>query len=341
MANKEIGQNWTDGAHTWVANPVPPPDDLAAPAVDGRWLRPVAGPGAEPRWGHPDGIQVGIHPIPGPRGLLRIFAPHLDHPRSRLINFIAVEPIVTSRVGRGLSELEHSGLDDVPGKRFWATDDPDDPTPQAPDRPARGLVRQRGEVEELTVIIGVEPFENGAHVAVRITFRSDRPHEVSLAALRRADSADLDHCILSATMGNFARLRRLHLADRVVHPTELWPDFSGDHFTDHASFGLDDLVRTGDEVRVSATPDEQHPQRAHYDGETPEHWKYVGLRATQTWRAVDPHLRLRAQVNGRHAYWAGTVPIPGGTAYENFELVEPFRHDRELTFAVDRLDETA
>lgn len=314
-------------------------DDLAAPVVDGRWLRPAAKRRSEPRWGHPAGLQVGLHPIPGPRGLLRIFAPYLGHSRDRLINFIAVEPIGTGKGGRGLSELEHSTLDDAPGKRFWSTDDPDDPTPQAPDLPARGLVRQRGEVEELTVIIGVEPFENGAHVAVRITFRSDRPHEVSLGALRRSESAELDHCILTATMGNFARLRRLHLADRVVHPSDLWPEFTGDDFTDHAGFCLEQLPRSGHEVRVSATPDEQHPHSADYADDTNDHWKYVGRRAVQTWRAADPHPGLRAQVNGRHAYWATSSPIPGGTAYENFELVEPFHHDRELTFVVERLDD--
>lgn len=30
-----------------------------------------------------------------------------------------------------------------------------------------------------------------------------------------------------------------------------------------------------------------------------------------------------------------TAVIPGGTAYENVELVEPFRDGREFVFAVD------
>ena len=30
-------------------------------------------------------------------------------------------------------------------------------------------------------------------------------------------------------------------------------------------------------------------------------------------------------VNGRYTYWASKSPIPGGIAYENFELTEPFQ----------------
>ena len=42
----------------------------AAPATaDGIWLRPAGVADAEPRWGHAHGMQIGIHPIPGPRGL--------------------------------------------------------------------------------------------------------------------------------------------------------------------------------------------------------------------------------------------------------------------------------
>jgi hypothetical protein len=33
-------------------------------------------------------------------------------------------------------------------------------------------------------------------------------------------------------------------------------------------------------------------------------------------------------------------PIPGGTAYENVELVEPFRQGRELFFGIEPLTAT-
>jgi hypothetical protein len=63
-------------------------------AVDATgWLRPVVGSGArEPRWGHPAGLQIGLHPLGGPRGLIRVFAPYLDHPRDRLVD-LRVEPL--------------------------------------------------------------------------------------------------------------------------------------------------------------------------------------------------------------------------------------------------------
>ncbi|UUT36299.1 hypothetical protein [Microbacterium elymi] len=80
------------------------------------WLRPVAGAGPrEPRWGHPDGMQIGLHPLAGPRGLIRVFTPYLDQPRDRLVNFIAIEPVPAGQAERGYSELERSRLDDTPG----------------------------------------------------------------------------------------------------------------------------------------------------------------------------------------------------------------------------------
>lgn len=315
-----------------------PDPTLTLPVVEDGWLRPATDFPAEPRWGHPDGIQLGLHPLGGPRGLLRIYAPYLDHPRDRLINFVAVEPIPEGAKTRGYSELEHSAIDDVQGKRFWSADEPDDPTPQPGDHPARGVIETIDGVEHLGVFILVEPFDNGVHVHIQVSFRADRPHEVGLAGYVRDGSVPLEACVLSATMGNFARLRRLHLAERVVTPAELWPDFTGAAFTRHARFALDQLHRTEDgAAEVWATPDETRPQDATYAADTHEHWKYVGNRATQLWHVERPDDRLEALVNGRHAYWASRSPIPGGTSYENFELVEPFRQGREFVLRIEPL----
>lgn len=306
-------------------------------AVDGRWLRPASVDGPrEPRWGHPDGMQLGLHPLSGPRGLLRIFTPYLGHPRDRLLNFIAVEPIPAGDTERGYSELEPSRLDDAPGLRMWSCDDPDDATPRDPRHPSRGLVSTRDGVETLTVDVLVEPFANGADVWVRVVFRADRSHEVSVAAYRREGSAELEACVLTATMGNWARLRTLQLAGgREVTAGGLWPEYRGIHFAEHAVFGVDELRRDGGEAVVSALPDEAEPHRAEYAPGTKEHWHYLGDRAVQTWRAAEPDPRLVAQVNGRHTYWMSEAPIPGGIAFENFELVEPFRQGRAFTFAVE------
>ena len=94
-----------------------PPRPLAKPVEDGPFLRPPAGAAAEPIWGIKGGIAVGLWHNGGPRGLIRIYTPYLGQGRGRVMNFVAVEPI--ARGSRGLSELEASTLDRVPGKAMW------------------------------------------------------------------------------------------------------------------------------------------------------------------------------------------------------------------------------
>jgi hypothetical protein len=309
-----------------------------SPIVEGPWVRPADTVPAEPRWGHAAGLQLGLAPLPGPRGLLRVYAPYLGHPPERLVNFIAVEPTPVGATRRGLSELEWSALDGERGKRMWSADRPTEPGPADPRQVARGVVSTVDGVGRLTVYLLVERFDNGADVYLRATFTEDRPHEVALAAYRREESVELATLSITATMGNFARLRRLHLAGRTVTPDELWPGFSGDGFTAHARFGLDVLARdAGGAATVTATPDEADPTLADYADDTHEHWKYTGLRAVQGWRVDAPRPGLAVLVNGRWAYWASSSPIPGGVAYENFELAEPFAQGQEYVFSVEPL----
>lgn len=311
---------------------------IALPETDGPFVRPAATHPAEPRWGHAEGLQVGLSPLPGPRGLLRVYTPYLDQPRERMINFVAVEPVPAGETTRGFSELEHSALDDAPGKRFWSADDPGDATPRPETEPARGTVETIDGVQHLRVFVLVEPFANGADVHLRLTFRADRPHEVAIATYARETSVPLAHAIVTATMGNYARLRELHLADRVVTPAELWPDFSGHGFAPHARFGLDELVRDdAGAVVLAATPDEADPVNVTYADDVVPGWHFQGLRATQYWRAADPHPDIQALVNARASYWASESPIPGGAAFENIELLEPFTQGRELVLGVDPL----
>ncbi len=278
---------------------------------------------------------MGLWPLPGPRGLLRIYAPYLGHADVRVINFLAVEPIPAGSVRRGYSELEQSFLDGEEGKRFWSTDSPDDPTPRVPQYPARGVVSSEGAVETLTVYVFVEPFFNGARVYLRLHFRSDRPHEVGIATFSQPGSVALRSCIVTATMGNFARLRILHLRDLTVTATELWPQFTGNGFTPHACFSLDRLMRTPDgAVLFAATPDEDDPAECDYAPGTFVGWRYYGNVATQYWRCEDPPAGLTGCVNGRVTYWASDAPIPGGIAFENLELVQPFQEGAELWFGV-------
>ncbi|SED93461.1 hypothetical protein [Ruania alba] len=318
-------------------------DAATPPEVSGPFLTPTRTWPAEPRWGHADGLQVGLHPLPGPRGLLRIFTPYLGQPRERMMNFIAVEPIPTGQTSRGFSELEHSTLDDAPGKRFWSTDSPDDPTPRDPAEPARGIIESVDGVPHQRVYVQVEPFDNGADVYLRLTFRADRPQEVAIATFVRDSSVPLETVITTATMGNYARLRLLRLTDRIVTPSELWPDFPGEdssrhHFAPHARFGLDDLARTDNgEVLFAACPDEADPASTSYAEDVRPNWHFVGMKAVQYWRAADPDPLIEGLVNARASYWASESEIPGGPSYENLELVEPFRQGRERVFGIEAI----
>jgi hypothetical protein len=266
---------------------------------------------------------------------LRIYTPYLGHARDRLVNFIAVEPIVSGATVRGYSELERSALDDAPGKRFWSADTLAQSAPREPTSPTRGLIETVNDVECLTVWIHSERFDNGAQVAVRVRFRADRPHEVAFAAFATPESAPLEACVVTATMGNYARLRRLHLRDRVVAPAELWPGFSGTQFAEHARFGAESLQSDGERVRVFATPDEPDPTIAEYADDTAEHWKYSGAKAAQGWEVEGPYDDVEVLVNARWAYWASASPIPGGASFENFELLRPFAQGQEATYWVE------
>lgn len=318
-----------------------PAEDTASPplraaAQAGNWIRPVHGPDAKPRWGVPEGMQLAIPPVGLPRGLLRIYTPYLDHPRDRLVNFIAVEPIPAGSAGRGYSELEPSSLDPgVPGKRLWSASALGEPEGASP---ARGVIDVVDGVERLTVWIVVEPFDNGADVAVRVRFRADRPHEVEVAGFASDRSVALDRLILTATMGNWARLRHLRLADRVVEPDDLWPGFARTDFTEHGRFPLADLVRDGAAAIVTAEGDESDPWSVSYADGTAPHWHFEGRRGVQGWRVDDPDPHLEVLVNGRWAYWASASPIPGGVAYENIEISQPFRQGAAYRFSVEPVD---
>ena len=303
------------------------------------WVRPSGAAGDLPVWGHRHGLRVGLAPLPGPRGLLRIYAPYLDDRERHVINFIAIEPVPAGEEARGLSELEFSELDQRHGKRFWSVNDPADIAPRNDAAPASGVVTQVEGVDRLQVFIQVERFINGAHVYARLTFREDQPYSVSIALFAHEDSRPLAQCIATATMGNYARVRELHLEGHIAKAHELWPDYIEDGFAPHARFTLNELTRDADGAAIaSVTPNETAPQDAEHAPGTKDHWRYQGLRARQSWRVSDPHPELEVLVNGRYAYWASQAPIPGGIAFENFEMASPFRQGEEFWFSVEPLD---
>lgn len=199
---------------------------IAVPLGAVEWVRAGVNTN-QPAWGVRGGllwaIPPGGFPAPGgPRGLIRLGYPNLTNGDYQLINFIAIEPIVSGK--RGLSELEFSQLDRRQGKRLWAIAPANGaPGPTPKDLVPGKLSSLAPGVERLEVVIGVERFENGAHVRLIASQRSDAPGEIRLAVQTEPDSAPLEYCILTATMGNKARTRLLWLKDEVVSSLKLYP----------------------------------------------------------------------------------------------------------------------
>lgn len=304
-----------------------------------RWIRAGIN-STRPLWGLKDGIQIGIWPASiegngagGPRGLFRIGYPiKKDGKEQGLINFIAVEPIVAGR--RGYSELERSPRDGKQGRIFWSgtLDHPQEAI-------ERGILTKNSPGEKLSVSVFCEKFDNGAIPIIDLEIRSENPNEVRLTTRAAPGSGKMESCILTATMGNYMRLRRLHLKGGIVEAKSVWPDFNGDEFTRDAYFPLDRLpsTKSGD-LLICATTDEPDPGSTPPDPQGPS-WHYRGsFPVTQYWRmekgSWGPELKLR--VNGRKRYWATHNPIPGGIAYENFDLVSPFQEGQTFIFGLSR-----
>lgn len=294
----------------------------SAPATE--WVR--GGPdGTQPMWGIRGGLQFAIPPASrGPRGLVRLLAPTLSGGKYDLINFIAVEPIVNGK--RGFSELEHSKLDNRAGKRFWVE----------PDGITGELSRLDGGVEQLTVIVHVERFDNGASVRLIIEQRSDRPDEIAMTLQAEPDSTPIQYGILTATMGNKARARLLWLKNETVSSLSLYPDYKGADFAPPSIYPLGRLsVDKNGDLWVAVTTDEQRPADVR---PSPGNWYYGGSPVTQYWRMLKGTWRddVHAVVNARYTYWMSRRPIPGGIAFENFELRERFRADQRFIFGITR-----
>jgi hypothetical protein len=288
-------------------------------------------------WGIRGGLLWAVAPAGfrggEPRGLIRLGCPILPEGRYDLVNFIAIEPIVHGR--RGFSELERSQLDGVPGKRIWAENAGGVLTTNLVSDQLR---KPPPGSEHLEVSFRVEPFENGAHVRMVVRQRSTRPDEIELSVFQESDSAPLEYCILTATMGNMARTRQLWLADKVVSSLQLYHDYKDTGFAAHQQYPLSRLHRTADGgVVVAVTNDEQNPATVHpFAGS--ELWHYAGGKVTQYWAKAAGAFQddLVAIVNGRYTYWRSAQPIPGGVAFENFELRERFHEGQKSIFGITR-----
>ncbi|MFI5380603.1 MAG: hypothetical protein ACHRHE_15000 [Tepidisphaerales bacterium] len=283
--------------------------------------------GKQTRWGIQGGLQFAIPPaVPGPRGLIRMLYPTLKDGVYDLVNFIAIEPIVHGQ--RAFSELEPSRLDGINGKRIWVD----------PDHLQGKLTRLAADAEILELPVHVEAFGNGARVKLTIRQDSRRPDEVTLVVHAAAGSLPMDACILTATMGNKARTRLLWLKNGKVSSLDIYGRYKQSGFTEHTVYPLNRLAITGDgEVLVAVTSDEPEPAAVHPFPNS-RAWYYGGFPVTQFWKKPRGTWGddLRVAVNARYTYWESERPVPGGVAFENFELREKFQDGRVSVFGISR-----
>jgi hypothetical protein len=313
-------------------------------ALSSPWIQPHA-PGDPLIWGRRDGIVFGL-PSPGglrgPRGLIRVGVISPTTGKPELLNYIAIEPVIFgpgSRMSRmAFSELEPSRLDPGQhGKRLWV-----DLSSYDKNNLPGGTVqtfpgnRDNPAIERLSVQIDVERFSvNGTHVHVIASVDSDHPDELRLSVFADNDSPAIEELALTATMGNFERLRRLWLHRCVVDSRELMGDYTGSAFDDPPNYPLRDMLRTGDgDAIVFATTNENDPSS--FAGTPSGHWHDPLPKLTQYWRVaahdIQPDLRVR--VNGRRVYWASNDPVPGGIAYENFDVRQRYVPGQVFIFGI-------
>ena len=291
-------------------------------------------------WGIRGGLVWGLppatgQPSDGPRGLIRLRYPVLTNGGYDLLNFIAVEPVVRGQ--RAYSELEPSQLDGVSGKRL-EVNEANTSSGRVTTVLAGRLTRLDTGAERLTVEVAVERFENGAHVRLTLSQVSDAPDELELTVNPEPDSAPIEYCILSATMGNKARARRLWLKAGPVSSLDLYQDYKESGFTPHRVFPLERLRQTSaGDILAAITTDEVDPATVD-PHPAASHWRYGGFPVTQYWRKPAGTWRddLQVAVNGRFTYWMSRHPIPGGVAFENFEMRERFHPGQRFVFGITR-----
>jgi hypothetical protein len=323
-----------------------------------RWIRPVEA--SRLIWGIEGGIVLAVWPsgldgegVGGPRGLFRMG--YERDGKMVLVNFVAVEPIVANK--RGLSELELSSIPEQEqslrqkrGKFIWPSSEY--PPVKAGDKittveqmrrlSVPGWLSQPSPgVKQFNIAFDVEKFNNGAHPWIVASIRNDQPDEVIFTVHAAPDSAPMQRCILTATMGNYIRARHLWLRDRVVHSKTLWPDpvtagVTAFGFTRPAFFEERSMsrMRNGSFV-VMITTDEGDPSKV---APKPASWHYRGRKVTQYWRAdLCKGHPLRVKANGRFTYWMSRSAIPNGVAYENFELVRDYFDGQQFIFGLTEL----
>ena len=170
----------------------------------------------------------------------------------------------------------------------------------------------------------------------RVSTATD-PAKCDCAPIAETDSPPIDELTVTATMGNYERLRLLWLKDRVIDSRQLFAAYTGDAFVEDVDYPLEEMLRSGEgDAVVFCTSNEGDPGKT--PGNDTAHWPYTLPKLTQYWRIpgrdVEPNLRVR--VNARRVYWASKAPVLGGVAFENFEVRERFVPGQAFIFGITR-----
>jgi hypothetical protein len=329
------------------------------PAPASEWIRP-SDERSPPIWGIRHGIVVGLWPAAiepsypggltgGPRGLLRIGYEYMG--TVYLINYIAIEPLVDDDME--FSEVSPSVVDGKWGKLFWAADDTTTGS-FSPYASARGTIthpdKLHPEIEQLTLYVFMEKFLDGANPYLRLSIRSDRPGELGIEIFNRERSAVMERCALTATMGNYSRLRLLYLQNKVIDAKKLFAGHNDIGFIEKDPYPADQMLRNknGDFMAVAASDETltelaSWPQQPAYMSHWGWHYRPF-YTLTQYWRVASADAdsaSLHVRVNGRAKYWSGDSPnssdyiaIPNGPAFENFELRENYHRGQKFYFGL-------
>lgn len=301
---------------------------VAGEAAQAQWIRRDS-----TVWGVSSGIVVGFWPAAienprpgnngGPRGLLRIgyeYKGIVYH-----INYIAIEPVVNGKME--FSEISPSVVDGKWGKFMW-------------------IVDSAISSQTLSLYVHMEKFANGAHPYLKLSIHKNRPEELCIEVFHHPDSAPMERCGITATMGNYSRLRKLYLKDTVINSRRLYAGYEGIDFIEKEPYGASKMLQDG--LMVLATPDESFAELAAWPQE-PAYFARWGWRyrpfymLSQYWRKDKTVPSLQVRVNGRAKYWSGGnrdprqyIAIPGGPSFENFELREKYVPGQKVYFGLSR-----
>jgi hypothetical protein len=318
------GHTWEEvsnkGSVAWIAPAKmvhPPPPIFVSPKI-------LKGVGNE--WGFREGIRIRFgrfFPRKPLWGTIQIVHTGTRLPKNLPLNELAIKPRADDRYANSTTEQRTQAGGKL-GLRF-ATSDSKQLSKKVWE-PAEGVLSEDGKT--LRLFVHPEPFSNRARPVIEIRFDAPHANRIGFRVHTASESTGMTECVLSAMSGSFADLRQLHFADGHVKTTkqmfESWPDeskltdkerspwqtFSGEQFP---------LVDDGTLRQIRLTSDVSDYSTLKYAGAVSTGWQYKALPSEQSWLCA-AETPFTVALRARKSFRNGNGPIPGGPAFEDFEL---------------------